>query len=92
MAAPPSINLISEIFLISSVLSYSSYSILPVALISFFTAAYSLLIYSSIQHGQLRSFTNPLQIIKTKDILLLLSHLFPILFIIIKPEIIIRWL
>lgn len=92
IAAPPSINLIREIFLISSVISYSTYAIFPVALIRFFTAAYSLLIYSSIQHGQLRTFANPLQIIKTKDMLLLLSHLFPILFIIIKPEIIISWL
>lgn len=92
IAAPPSINLISEIILISSTMSYSIYAILPISLIRFFTAAYSLLIYSSMQHGQLRSFTNPLQIIKTKDMLLLLSHLFPILFIIIKPEIIIRWI
>jgi len=91
MAAPPSINLIREIFLISSVISYSIYALFPVAIIRFFTAAYSLLIYSSIQHGQLRSFSNPLQVIKTKDILLLLAHLYPILLIILKPEIIMRW-
>jgi len=89
MAAPPSINLIREIFLISSIISYSASAMFPVAIIRFFTAAYSLLIYSSIQHGQLRTFANPLQLIKTKDILLLLAHLLPILFIIMKPEIII---
>jgi NADH-ubiquinone oxidoreductase chain 4 len=91
MAAPPSINLIREILLISSVMSYSPWAIFPVGIIRFFTAAYSLLMYSTIQHGQLRTFANPLQIIKTKDKLLLLSHLFPILVIILKPEIIIRW-
>jgi len=91
IAAPPRINLLSEIFLISSVISYSLSAIFLIAIIRFFTAAYSLVIYSTIQHGHPRSFTNPLQIIKLKDILLLLAHLFPILVIILKPEIIILW-
>nr|AOR07195.1 NADH dehydrogenase subunit 4 [Mesenchytraeus hydrius] len=92
MAAPPSINLLSEIFLISSVMSYSVSALFPVAMISFFTAAYSLLMYSSMQHGQLSTFANPLQMMKTKDMLLLLAHLLPILVIILKPEIIMSWL
>nr|AOR07192.1 NADH dehydrogenase subunit 4 [Mesenchytraeus solifugus] len=91
MAAPPSINLMSEIFLISSVMSYSTVAMIPVAVISFFTAAYSLLMYTSIQHGQLSSFANPLQMMKTKDMLLLLAHLYPILMIMLKPEIIMSW-
>jgi len=91
IAAPPSINLIREIILITSILSYSSSAIILVGIVRFFTAAYSLVIYSSIQHGQLSTFANPLQLIKSKDIILLLSHLFPILFIISKPEIIMSW-
>jgi len=91
IAAPPSINLIREIILISSIISYSSSAIILVGIVRFFTAAYSLIIYTSIQHGQLRTFANPLQLTKTKDILLLTSHLTPILIIILKPEIIIRW-
>lgn len=91
ISAPPTINLIREIFLISSVISYSISAILLIGIIRFFTTAYSLVIYSTTQHGHPRSFTNPLQVIKTKDILLLLAHLFPILVIIIKPEIIITW-
>jgi len=88
MAAPPSINLLREIILISSIMSYSTAAIIPVAFIRFFTAAYSLLIYVSLQHGHLRLYAKPLQIIKLKDMLLLLAHLVPISAIIAKPEII----
>lgn len=92
IAAPPSINLLREIILISSIISYSISALIPVRIIRFLTAAYSLHIYVSVQHGQKRSFTQPLQIIKSKDILLLTAHLFPILAIIVKPEIIFSWL
>lgn len=92
IAAPPSINLLREIILISSILSYSIIALIPISLIRFFTAAYSLLIYVSLQHGNLRLYAKPLQIIKFKDILLLLSHFIPILLIILKPELIISWL
>jgi len=60
IAAPPSINLIREIILITSILSYSSSAVILVGIVRFFTAAYSLVIYSSIQHGQLSTFANPL--------------------------------
>jgi len=91
MAAPPSINLISEIVLITSVLSSSIYRLIPISLIRFFTAAYSLLIFSAMQHGQPSSFTNPLILMKSKDMLLLLAHLYPIILIILKPDIIGAW-
>nr|AOR07191.1 NADH dehydrogenase subunit 4 [Mesenchytraeus cf. pedatus SL-2017] len=92
MAAPPSINLLSEIFLISSIMSYSTAALIPVSFISFFTAAYSLLMYVSLQHGNLSLYAKPLQIMKMKDMLLLLAHLTPILAIVLKPEMIMSWL
>lgn len=92
IAAPPSINLLREIILISSILSFSLASILLVSLIRFFTAAYSLHIFSTTQHGQIRTFSNPLLSIKSKDINLLLIHLVPIVALIIKPELITNWL
>lgn len=91
MAAPPSINLLREIILITSILSYSLSSIILISLISFFTAAYSLQMFSSTQHGQISSFSNPLQLIKSKDMLLLLIHLVPIIIILLKPELITSW-
>nr|AXI98644.1 NADH dehydrogenase subunit 4 [Pseudoniphargus morenoi] len=51
MAAPPSINLLSEIILIVSAISWSSYVILVLGAMSFFSGAYSLFLYSLSQHG-----------------------------------------
>jgi NADH:ubiquinone oxidoreductase subunit 4 (subunit M) len=92
IAAPPSINLIREIVLITSLLSFSNYTALPIAILRFFTACYSLIIFSTVQHGQPRSFINPLQPIKSKDKVLLIAHLYPIIFIVLKPDIISTWI
>lgn len=91
IAAPPTINLIREIVLITRILSISTYSIILIGLLRFLTAGYSLIIYSTVQHGQPRSFINPLQPIKSKDILLILCHVVPIILIITKPDIISIW-
>nr|YP_009118047.1 NADH dehydrogenase subunit 4 [Brachyuropus grewingkii]AJF22808.1 NADH dehydrogenase subunit 4 [Brachyuropus grewingkii] len=51
MAAPPSLNLLGEVLLISTLVSWSSYLIGVVGLVSFFSAAYSLYLFSLSQHG-----------------------------------------
>jgi NADH-ubiquinone oxidoreductase chain 4 len=91
IAAPPSINLLSEIILITAVLSTSIYSLIPISLIRFLTAAYSLQIFANTQHGQIRKFYNPLQITKSKDNLLLLIHITPLILLIFKPELVTSW-
>nr|AAL66400.2 NADH dehydrogenase subunit 4 [Ostrinia furnacalis] len=52
MAAPPSLNLMGEISLINSLLSWSYISMFMLMLISFFSAGYSLYLYSYTQHGK----------------------------------------
>jgi NADH-ubiquinone oxidoreductase chain 4 len=91
IAAPPSINLLREIILITSILCASSITAILVIVISFLAAAYSLNMYATTQHGHLPSFSNPLHSIKIKDILLLLIHLIPIIMLIRKPEFISLW-
>ena len=91
IAAPPTINLIREIILISSILSYSGSSVLLIRLIRFLTAAYSLHIFATTQHGQIGMFINPVNAMKVKDILLLFLHISPIIILIIKAEIITSW-
>jgi len=86
MAAPPSINLLREIILLTAILRKSTISSLLIMLIRFLAAAYSLNIYASTQHGHIPSFSNPLYTIKIKDIYLLYIHLVPIVLLIIKPE------
>ena len=91
IAAPPSINLLREITLITATLSKSLYFVPLLGLVRFLTAIYSLHIYTTTQHGQIRNFTNPLTTIKPKDILTLSIHLYPVILFIVKPEIIRLW-
>nr|ANN13221.1 NADH dehydrogenase subunit 4 [Astacus astacus]ANN13234.1 NADH dehydrogenase subunit 4 [Astacus astacus] len=51
MAAPPTLNLLGEINLIISVVSWSKISMIGVMSLSFFSAAYTLYLYSTSQHG-----------------------------------------
>lgn len=88
MAAPPSINLLREIILLTAILRKSMLTSILIILIRFLAAAYSLNLYASTQHGHTPSFANPLYSIKLKDIYLLLIHLVPIIMLIIKPEVI----
>jgi len=91
MAAPPSINLIREIILITAILKISYSTLLLLGLTRFFTAAYSLYMYTSIHHGPLIPTSNPLWQVKRKDLLLISIHLVPVILIIAKPELITRW-
>nr|QGZ09942.1 NADH dehydrogenase subunit 4 [Eisenia nordenskioldi nordenskioldi] len=91
MAAPPSINLMSEIMLITSILSMSPYSLIMLSATSFFTVSYSLYMYTSMHHGPLLVSSNCLPHLKTKDMTLMLMHLMPIILLILKPETITGW-
>nr|YP_009127949.1 NADH dehydrogenase subunit 4 [Umalia orientalis]AJF14610.1 NADH dehydrogenase subunit 4 [Umalia orientalis] len=51
MAAPPSLNLLGEISLIVGMMSWSCLTMLGIMLVSFFSAAYTLYMYSLSQHG-----------------------------------------
>jgi len=89
IAAPPSINLLREIILITAALSFSIYYMLFLAIITFLTGAYSLNIYGNTQHGYTINFINPPGLSKAVQNLLLVSHLIPIIALIVIPELII---
>nr|BDQ43560.1 NADH dehydrogenase subunit 4 [Amynthas gracilis]BDQ44379.1 NADH dehydrogenase subunit 4 [Amynthas gracilis] len=91
MAAPPTINLLSEIMLITSIMSANTWSIILLSLMSFFTAAYSLYMFTSMNHGTSTTSTNSLINVKSKDFSLLLMHLIPVVVLITKPETITNW-
>lgn len=91
MAAPPTINLLREIILITSIISYTTWSIILLGLVRFFTAVYSLYIFTSINHGTTTVITNSLINVKSKDFSLILIHLIPVIVLITKPETITNW-
>jgi NADH-ubiquinone oxidoreductase chain 4 len=91
IAAPPSINLLREIILITASISYSIIYILPLALITFLTGVYTLNIYGNTQHGAISNFSSPTPIRTNSQHLILLTHLIPAIVIIINPELISIW-
>lgn len=92
IAAPPSLNLLSEIILINSVIVYSNYFIIILILLSFFRAVYSLFLFAFTQHGLIReSFKNFIRI-NIREYLLLLLHYVPLNVLILKSEVLILWL
>nr|YP_009231711.1 NADH dehydrogenase subunit 4 [Moloha majora]ALZ50229.1 NADH dehydrogenase subunit 4 [Moloha majora] len=84
MAAPPSLNLLGEISLIVSIISWSKLTMVLIMFISFFSAAYTLYLYSLSQHGK---FLNSLYSVcsgKVNEYLSLFLHWFPLNIIVLK--------
>nr|YP_007474208.1 NADH dehydrogenase subunit 4 [Rimicaris kairei]AEX32598.1 NADH dehydrogenase subunit 4 [Rimicaris kairei] len=84
MAAPPTLNLLGEISLIISVVSWSKVSILGVGLLSFFSAAYTLYMYSLSQHGSYFSSLFSCCSGKVREYLVLMLHWLPLNLLILK--------
>nr|AYU57098.1 NADH dehydrogenase subunit 4 [Metopograpsus quadridentatus]UBD09535.1 NADH dehydrogenase subunit 4 [Metopograpsus quadridentatus] len=78
MAAPPSLNLFGEISLIVSLVSWSNLSMLSLVLLSFFSAGYSLYMYSLSQHGVFFSGLYSCSSGKVNEYLVLFLHWFPL--------------
>nr|APX40221.1 NADH dehydrogenase subunit 4 [Psylliodes heydeni] len=92
MAAPPSMNLLSEIMLMNSLISYSYMNMLWLALVSFLGAAYSLFLYSYSQHGKFYSGVFTYLSGLNREYLLLLLHWFPLNFLFLKMEVFVQWI
>nr|YP_009706256.1 NADH dehydrogenase subunit 4 [Conocephalus maculatus]AIW64927.1 NADH dehydrogenase subunit 4 [Conocephalus maculatus] len=92
MAAPPSLNLMGEIGLLNSLVAWSSLSMVSLMLLSFFSAAYSLYLYSYSQHGSIYSGIYSCSMGYTREYLMLLLHWLPLNILILKGELCIMWL
>nr|YP_010481800.1 NADH dehydrogenase subunit 4 [Vibidia duodecimguttata]UVU20934.1 NADH dehydrogenase subunit 4 [Vibidia duodecimguttata] len=86
MAAPPSLNLLGEILLISSLINYSYLCMYMLILISFFSAVYCLFLYSYSQHGLFYSGIYNFSIINFRELNLLFLHWIPLNLILIKSD------
>nr|YP_009564083.1 NADH dehydrogenase subunit 4 [Upogebia bowerbankii]QAX91446.1 NADH dehydrogenase subunit 4 [Upogebia bowerbankii] len=84
MAAPPTLNLLGEINLIMSVVSWSQLSMLGISLLSFFSAAYTLYMYSLSQHGVFYNSVYSVCSGKIREYLVLFLHWFPLNVLILK--------
>nr|YP_009434627.1 NADH dehydrogenase subunit 4 [Dorcadia ioffi]ATF28040.1 NADH dehydrogenase subunit 4 [Dorcadia ioffi] len=86
MAAPPSMNLLGEICLINSLVSWSIYLMIIVGLISFISAAYSLYLFVFTQHGLFYSGIYSCSSGVVREYLLLFLHWFPLNLLVIKSD------
>lgn len=91
IAAPPSINLAREIILLTRALSLSIYTSFLIAILRFLAAAYSLILYTSTQHGNTPNFSNSLQLFTPRNYTTTLLHTLPLIAFIIKIDIISLW-
>nr|YP_010166629.1 NADH dehydrogenase subunit 4 [Hydroporus signatus]QRV62720.1 NADH dehydrogenase subunit 4 [Hydroporus signatus] len=92
MAAPPSMNLLGEISLLNSLMSWSWISMFFLMLLSFFSAVYSLFLYSYSQHGKIYSGKYSCFLGFIREYLLLFLHWFPLNLLIIKSEFFMLWI
>nr|APT41514.1 NADH dehydrogenase subunit 4 [Lutzomyia trinidadensis] len=85
MAAPPSLNLLSEISLLNSIVMWSWVSMIMLFFISFLGAAYTLYLYAYSQHGKYMV-SYGLTMSSIREYLLLLLHWLPLNFLILKVD------
>nr|YP_010722440.1 NADH dehydrogenase subunit 4 [Zerynthia polyxena]WDV10619.1 NADH dehydrogenase subunit 4 [Zerynthia polyxena] len=91
MAAPPSMNLLGEISLINSMISWSWLSMIMLIMISFFSAGYSLYLYSYTQHGKYNIGIFSFSTGVSREYLMLMLHWLPLNMLIVKIDYMMIW-
>nr|QIJ59982.1 NADH dehydrogenase subunit 4 [Agrypnus sp. YD-2019] len=86
MAAPPSLNLMGEIMLINSLVSWGLSTMILLMLTSFFSAAYSLYLYSYSQHGKLNSGLYGFNLGVVREYLVMFLHWVPLNLLFLKGD------
>nr|QGT34993.1 NADH dehydrogenase subunit 4 [Orthonychiurus folsomi] len=86
ISAPPTINLLGEIFLLVSVMGFSFYIMLLFSLGSFFGAVFTLFLYSFSQHGKSYKLAEGLGSVNINEFHLILMHLIPLNILVLKSD------
>nr|UPL65593.1 NADH dehydrogenase subunit 4 [Leptocoris augur] len=92
MASPPSLNLLGEILLINSIMSWSNLTFIFLAFSSFLSCCYSIYLYSITQHGVLYSGLFHESGGYMREYLMLFFHWLPLNFLFLKTDIYIMWI
>lgn len=86
IAAPPTLNLVRELFIVPCLWKVSILIIIVIGTMVFFSAAYNIFLYTSLNHGAFSSYCLPSKDLKTFEILSLFIHIYPLIFL-LKSEI-----
>nr|AJQ17826.1 NADH dehydrogenase subunit 4 [Schizothorax esocinus]AJQ17852.1 NADH dehydrogenase subunit 4 [Schizothorax progastus]AJQ17883.1 NADH dehydrogenase subunit 4 [Schizothorax plagiostomus]AJQ17911.1 NADH dehydrogenase subunit 4 [Schizothorax richardsonii]AJQ17851.1 NADH dehydrogenase subunit 4 [Schizothorax esocinus] len=91
LALPPLPNLMGELMIITTLFSWSPWTILLTGLGTLITAGYSLYMFLMSQRGPTPNHITGLQPFHTREHLLMTLHLVPILLLMTKPELMWGW-
>nr|YP_009741427.1 NADH dehydrogenase subunit 4 [Istigobius campbelli]QID57701.1 NADH dehydrogenase subunit 4 [Istigobius campbelli] len=91
LALPPLPNLMGELMILTSLLSWSWWTILLTGAGTLITAGYSLYMFLMTQRGPVPNHIISLNASHTREHLLLALHLLPLLLLILKPDLIWAW-
>nr|YP_005087630.1 NADH dehydrogenase subunit 4L [Glossogobius olivaceus]AEX09828.1 NADH dehydrogenase subunit 4L [Glossogobius olivaceus] len=91
LALPPLPNLMGELMIITSLLSWSWWTIILTGLGTLITAGYSLYMFLMTQRGPLPLHMLALEASHTREHLLLILHLLPLLLLMLNPALIWGW-
>lgn len=91
IAAPPSINIFGEIFLVGSLLKFRIIFILPLIILLFLRAGYSLYLFRYVNHGEGWMIWAS-NFISVREHFLILLHFFPLIIWCLKIECFRRWI
>jgi NADH-ubiquinone oxidoreductase chain 4 len=85
ISAPPTINLLSEIFLILRIISYDYFFILIFPIRSFLGAVFTFYLFSNSQHGKFYSILENFNFYRLNECHTLLLHILPINVLVLSP-------
>nr|UUG47454.1 NADH dehydrogenase subunit 4 [Ips nitidus] len=92
MSAPPSLNLLGEIILIFSIFNFFNGFALILFILVFFSAVYSLFLFSFTQHGSLSSSIFSVNQISIREFYLVFLHWVPLNLMFLKSESFSLWI
>nr|YP_010693604.1 NADH dehydrogenase subunit 4 [Lynceus grossipedia]WCD23726.1 NADH dehydrogenase subunit 4 [Lynceus grossipedia] len=79
MSAPPSLNLLSELMLMISLLSQSFVLMFLLGLISFFVCVYNIYLFMNTMHGELMNSISAFNQLSVQENTMCLLHLYPVI-------------
>nr|BAK42066.1 NADH dehydrogenase subunit 4 [Crenuchus spilurus] len=91
LALPPLPNLMGELLIITAMFNWSPWTLMLTGMGTLITAAYSLYLFLMTQRGPTPSHIMALQPSHTREHLLMMMHLLPIILLIAKPELVWGW-
>nr|AWN56174.1 NADH dehydrogenase subunit 4 [Chinavia impicticornis]AWN56187.1 NADH dehydrogenase subunit 4 [Chinavia ubica] len=84
MSSPPSLNLLGEIYLINSIISWDYMTFLFLGILSFMSCCYSIYLFSMTQHGFMYSGKSYYTSVNIREYILIIYHFIPLNFMFLK--------